>query len=126
MRYPIYIFSRKLFTSDLKIFVPSDVEPPTIECPGNFVTKTDDDMYFATVNFTLPKTSDNSGRKPRIWSTPPFEDNYPLRFSIGETDVQIHSEDEAGNREICSFTVKVKGEVFWIWQNLQNTFVRLF
>ncbi|KAK6624931.1 hypothetical protein RUM44_011795 [Polyplax serrata] len=88
-----------------------DVEPPKIDCPKNMTIPTETEVNFATVKLSLPNTTDNSGSDPVIWSKPPFEEQHPLRLTIGETKVEIYSVDEAGNYGFCQFTVFVTGEV---------------
>lgn len=92
-------------------FLFADVEPPKIDCPKNMTIPTETEVNFATVKLSLPNTTDNSGSDPVIWSKPPFEEQHPLRLTIGETKVEIYSVDEAGNYGFCQFTVFVTGEV---------------
>lgn len=83
----------------------TDEQKPTISnCPANITVDTDPGSNGATVTWTEPSASDNSGSVtllPNIASG--------SVFSIGYTDVLYTADDLSGNEEQCSFVVEVIG-----------------
>ncbi|OQR73826.1 sushi [Tropilaelaps mercedesae] len=84
-------------------------EPPSIECPDNILVPTDPGEPYATVDFSLPSTQDNSGfRKITLTVAPAVEPPFP--FFIGEANITYTATDLQGNRNSCAFTVTVIDE----------------
>lgn len=112
--------------TQLFFFFFKDVEPPQIECPDNLTTVTEEGLPYASLIFSLPKTTDNSGKPPTIWSKPPFEKNSVLKFNIGKTIVEIYSVDDSGNYAHCSFAVNVKGNIIMIMNIKRDVLIKRF
>ena len=84
----------------------TDHEVPVIACPGNQTFDTEPGQAYATVVYTDPQVTDNSGGTPTI--TCDVESG--SQFEIGETNVTCQAEDPSGNLASCSFTVDIKGK----------------
>ena len=80
-----------------------------IACPTNQTVNTDPSQAYATVVWTDPQVTDNSGQI----STIICDIKSGSQFRIGETEVICQAVDSTGNQENCTFTVKVKGKVIW-------------
>ena len=66
---------------------PSDVEPPSITCPKNITVKNEKNMFYASVSWRQPTSSDNSGFHPIVTSVPVV--NSPMLFKIGTTEIKV-------------------------------------
>ena len=73
-------------------------------CPGNQYVNTDSGIATATVSWTPPTATDNSGTQTL---TPDY--NPGDSFPIGNTTVTYTSTDAAGNTDTCTFVVVVTG-----------------
>ena len=83
----------------------TDHEAPNVTCPASQTVHTIPSQAFATVFYTDPQVSDNSGENVCAWC----DIESGSQFWIGETDVICKAMDLSGNQAICSFTVKVEG-----------------
>ncbi|XP_033097160.1 mucin-12-like [Anneissia japonica] len=87
----------------------SDTESPTfVNCPSNIIQDTDGSLNYATVTWTEPTFSDNSGLTPAVvpTHTPPIQ----VSLSNGlqtTTTVSYVGTDVAGNSVECTFDVTV-------------------
>ncbi|XP_030830199.1 uncharacterized protein LOC588928 isoform X14 [Strongylocentrotus purpuratus] len=94
--------SNNTATCSLNIQVLDEQKPTISNCPVNITVDTDPGSNGATVTWTEPTASDNSGSVtllPNIASG--------SVFSIGYTDVLYTADDLSGNEEQCSFVVRV-------------------
>ena len=82
-----------------------DREAPIVTCPTNLDVNTEPSQANATVVYTNPEVSDNSGQIPTI--TCDVESG--SQFGIGKTEVKCQAVDSAGNQANCTFTVTVEG-----------------
>ena len=83
----------------------SDNENPVISgCPSTQNANTDSGIATATVSWTPPTATDNSGTQTL---TPDY--NPGDSFPIGTTTVTYTSTDAAGNTDTCTFDVVVTG-----------------
>ncbi|XP_070545132.1 serine-rich adhesin for platelets-like [Ptychodera flava] len=80
-----------------------DIESPSIDCPQNIDTNTNTGMPSVSVTWSIPSASDNSGNVSVSSSHDPGSD-----FIIGVTDVSYEAVDPSGNKDSCSFTVRVQ------------------
>nr|XP_054749016.1 serine-rich adhesin for platelets-like [Lytechinus pictus] len=82
-----------------------DNERPIISgCPSSITLNADNDKSTATVMWTEPTASDNSG-----FQTLTSDYSSGSSFPGGTTNVTYISTDDAGNTQICSFDVTVIG-----------------
>ena len=89
-------------------FLYTDVEPPVIShTPSNQNVNTDDRSATATVSWTPPTASDNSGYEVSLTSN--YSPGY--NFAIGTTAVTYTAVDVYGNLAVYSFNVAVIGKV---------------
>ena len=96
---PIYI----LPSFSMLVF-PIDAESPIFTvCPGD---ESVDGGVTATVTWTVPTATDNSGTQT-LTSTHNPGDSFP----IGTTTVTYTSTDAAGNTATCSFAIVVTGKI---------------
>ncbi|MGH0158068.1 UNVERIFIED_CONTAM: hypothetical protein FKN15_073951 [Acipenser sinensis] len=84
-----------------------DTEPPQINCPKDIVTETMEHQSSASISWIIPNARDNSGEEVSIQVTPTFIPPHP--FPIGEVKITYTATDRSGNRDSCSFIVKVIG-----------------
>ena len=84
----------------------SDVEDPTIACPGNKTLATTPGQPTAVVVYN-PNVSDNSGQYLNVSCS--VESG--SQFEIGPTGVICEVYDTSDNRAMCNFTVEVKGKI---------------
>jgi gliding motility-associated-like protein len=83
--------------------IDQDNQPPVVSvCPSNITILVAGDKNTATVNWTYPTVTDDCG----IVDTLGYVGNSGV-FPIGETLVRYIFVDRGGNRDTCSFTVKV-------------------
>ena len=83
----------------------TDNENPVISgCPSTQNANTDSGIATATVSWTPPTATDNSGTQTL---TPDY--NPGDSFPIGTTTVTYTSTDAAGNTDTCTFDVIVTG-----------------
>ncbi|XP_058886297.1 sushi, von Willebrand factor type A, EGF and pentraxin domain-containing protein 1 isoform X1 [Acipenser ruthenus] len=82
-----------------------DTEPPQINCPKDIVTETMEHQSSASISWIIPNARDNSGEEVSIQVTPTFIPPHP--FPIGEVKITYTATDRSGNRDSCSFIVKV-------------------
>ena len=78
-----------------------------ITCPGNQTINSDPGQSFATVSWTKPEATDNSGQHPAINCSV----DSGSQFGIGKTDVVCKAWDMDENHVNCSFTVRVRGKL---------------
>lgn len=91
------------------LFISSclDIEPPVFNsCPIN-IHKYASKNKTATVRWTTPNATDNSGILPNI--TLLSFSGHQVTFEEGRHQVIYLAVDEAKNRAVCSFTVDVEG-----------------
>ena len=88
----------------------SDHEAPIIACPVNRTVNTEPSQAYATMVWTDPQATDNSGQIPTITCDADSGSN----FEIGETEVICQAVDPTGNHATCKFTVKVEGNGNWL------------
>ena len=97
----------------LRIFsflVISDNEIPkfSVASIDNIDQGTDTGQSYATVTWTVPTASDNSGNNPTPTVTP---SNYvpPIQLNVGTYPVTYTATDAAGNTATLPFTITVRG-----------------
>ncbi|XP_063230514.1 sushi, von Willebrand factor type A, EGF and pentraxin domain-containing protein 1-like [Bacillus rossius redtenbacheri] len=83
-----------------------DATPPELRCPGDIVVGNDPGEDHATVSWSVPNATDNSGHKPVVWSKPSVVP--PLKMKIGTTVITYTASDSSKNKAKCNFTVTVK------------------
>ena len=84
----------------------TDNEDPAISCPDSQTVNTDTSQSFATVTWTDPEGSDNSGQNPTITCGAMSGS----QFEIGETKVDCEALDVSEKQKTCSFTITVEGK----------------
>ena len=90
------------------IYISGDVDyisPFFTFCPTEITTYAENGGTTATVDWTLPTVTDNSGVTPEVTST--YEPNSV--FNVGNTFVTYTASDESGNAASCFFVVSVIG-----------------
>ena len=88
-------------------FFTDNENPQIFGCPGHIATSTDSGVATATVSWTDPTASDNSGSVSLSGSK-----NSGTDFPIGMTTVTYTATDGSGNSiSICFFVVTVTGNV---------------
>ncbi|XP_072028212.1 hyalin-like [Amphiura filiformis] len=90
-------------TSSFTVTIQDHEKPVIDNVPANIIQETDPGMSSATVAWTLPTGSDNSGSQTLTSSHTPG-----LSFPIGVTIVTYNSTDCAGNTVTSSFTVTIQ------------------
>lgn len=80
--------------------------PVFTSCPGNIVKYAGQDRA-ATITWTSPTVTDNSGVAPNISIFGVSE--APVRLSEGIYHVTYTATDQANNKAVCSFSITVKG-----------------
>ncbi|XP_070545133.1 hyalin-like [Ptychodera flava] len=80
-----------------------DIENPSIDCPPDFNTIAATGMRSVSVTWSIPSATDNSGNVSVSGSHDPGSD-----FLIGVTDVSYEAIDPSGNKDSCSFAVRVQ------------------
>ena len=87
-------------------FEYADIENPVIaDMPGSFTQTTDNRMPTATVFWTEPSSSDNSGIQTLTSSFSPGS-----TFDIGISSVEYTCVDSSGNVVVKSFIVTIEGK----------------
>ena len=76
-------------------------------CPNDITTFVQSAGTTATVSWTVPSVTDNSGISPQVSSN--FAPN--SAFSVGTTVVQYTATDNTGNQATCGFNVNVIGKI---------------
>ena len=84
----------------------TDIENPVITCPINQTIKSEQNKAHATVVWTDPQVTDNSGQVPTITC----DAESGSQFGIGETEVTCQVVDPAGDQAMCMFTVSIYGK----------------
>ena len=79
-----------------------------ITCPVNQTVNTQPSKAYASVSWTDPQVTDNSGQIPTITC----DAESGSQFGIGEAEVTCQAVDPTGNQATCTFTVKIKGRLF--------------
>ena len=88
-------------------FVFVDVLGPTfLNCPSNVIATADRGTTSASVTWTPPKATDNSGIIPNITH---FGKRPGERFSAGEHNIRYLATDRTGNIGECKFKILVSG-----------------
>ncbi|XP_033640824.1 hyalin-like [Asterias rubens] len=82
---------------------PDYISPFFTFCPTEITTYAENGGTTATVDWTLPTVTDNSGVTPEVTST--YEPNSV--FNVGNTFVTYTASDESGNGASCFFVVSV-------------------
>ena len=72
-----------------------------ITCPANQIINTEPCKTYASVSWTDPQVTDNSGQIPTIVC----DVESGSQFGIDETEVTCQAVDPTGNRATCTFTV---------------------
>ena len=90
--------------------VISDDEDPkfSVDSINNIDQGTDTGQSYATVTWTVPTASDNSGNNPTV-SVTPSNFNPPIQLNDGTYNVIYTATDTAGNTATLSFTITVRG-----------------
>ena len=94
----------KLKISMINMTFP-DKEAPVISCPTNQTIHTDPSQDYATVVYSDPQVTDNSGDTPTITC----DVVSGSQFVIGKHEVICQALDPSGNLANCSFTVTIEG-----------------
>ena len=84
----------------------ADITPPSVDsCPGTVFSSTDPHRAYASINWTQPTFSDNTGIPVDITPshTPPY------KIPIGVTNVTYNATDTVGLMTACRFLVDVAG-----------------
>ena len=91
-----------------RLFKISDNQDPVFSPLNNIHQGTDTGQPYATVTWTRPTPTDNSGNSPTVTVTPT---NYvpPIQLNIGTYPVTYTARDAAGNTATLSFTITVRG-----------------
>ena len=91
-------------------FEISDNEDPkfSVASIDNIDQGTDTGQPYATVTWTVPTASDNSGSNPTV-TVAPSNYNPPMQLNVGTFPVTYTARDSAGNTATLSFTITVKG-----------------
>ena len=91
-------------------FVISDNENPkfSVASINNIEQGTDTGQPYATVTWSVPTASDNSGTNPTVTVTP-SNYNPPIQLTVGTYPVMYTASDSASNTATLSFTITVKG-----------------
>lgn len=93
------------------IFLFSDVEQPSITCPGNIETTTLHRQPHGVVNWEEPTVDDNSkGEDPLAELTVTSNFQPSDKFDIGRHKVTYVVRDSANLQKDCYFYVEVKGK----------------
>ena len=79
-----------------------------ITCPVSQTVNTEPSKAYASVSWTDPQVTDNSGQIPTITC----DAESGNQFGIGETEVTCQAVDPTGNQATCMFTVKINGTLF--------------
>ncbi|XP_038047508.1 hyalin-like [Patiria miniata] len=101
--------ARCVFTVELTVAVGGvDVTPPVISgCPADITVNPDAGQTFATVTWTPPTATDNSGAQPNVAST----HNPGRRFNANTvSQVTYTFWDARVNIATCQFTITVTGK----------------
>ena len=80
-----------------------------ITCPVNQTVNTQPSQAYASVVWTDPQVTDNSGQIPTITC----DAESGSQFGIGENKVICQAVDPTGNQATCTFTVKIEGNGNW-------------
>ena len=105
---PSLLLINKTYYSLVTHFFIDDVDPPMItDCPGDQSDNLGVGVAMATVSWTEPSSTDNSG-SPTLTSDYNPGDSFP----IGTTTVTYTSTDIAGNTATCTFDVVVTSGMF--------------
>eukprot|EP00057_Strongylocentrotus_purpuratus_P028698 XP_011683172.1 PREDICTED: uncharacterized protein LOC578978 isoform X16 [Strongylocentrotus purpuratus] len=91
------------------------VDPVIVDCPPNLEVTADSSRNGASVTWTAPSATDNSGSVNVVFSASPND-----FFLIGETTVTYTFTDPTGNDAICSFNVLVSDNTDPMIQNCPN------
>lgn len=81
--------------------------PPSIKCPPDIVTQTENGQNYAYVNWSAPEVTDNGDESPIVWTKPHI--TLPWKVKIGTRIVVYIAQDAGGNKARCKFKVKVLG-----------------
>ncbi|XP_038055943.1 mucin-17-like [Patiria miniata] len=82
----------------------TDGTAPEIDCPANIDTDTDPQQSYATVLWSAPNVTDNSGEMIE----PVLSSASGSTFEIGNHTVEVTATDSHNNTGMCSFTVIVR------------------
>ncbi|XP_072025661.1 uncharacterized protein [Amphiura filiformis] len=83
-----------------------DQEPPEMSCPDDIEERARDGENVASISWSIPSVSDNSGGESIILQLTEGQDP-GSDFVIGNHSVTYLATDEAGNQNSCTFTVLV-------------------
>ena len=85
---------------------------PIITCPKDIgPLQTDSGHPYREVTWDIPIASDNSRQVFVVRSDGTDVRQNRLRAPIGETVVAYNATDPSGNKDYCSFTIIIQGEV---------------
>ncbi|XP_072024993.1 hyalin-like [Amphiura filiformis] len=91
---------------ELSLLQLTDLEQPAISCPDNIDERARDGENVASISWSMPSVSDNSGGESIILQL--TEGQQPgSDFVIGNHSVTYLATDEAGNENSCTFIVLV-------------------
>ncbi|XP_072181946.1 hyalin-like [Diadema setosum] len=79
-----------------------DMESPNISCPADITQSTDPGEFSASVTWSDPYVTDNSGVFTIISTS-----SSGSIFPAGNTTISITAEDSSGNEATCNFTITV-------------------
>nr|CAD7255736.1 unnamed protein product [Timema shepardi] len=83
-----------------------DVTPPVLKCPSDITISNDLNEDYATVSWTVPNSTDNSGHASSLRSEPSVVP--PLKIKVGITTIKYTATDASKNKAHCNFTIKVE------------------
>ena len=89
--------------------LPADTQDPQISCPQDITSPTDANKAFATVSWSVPSPTDNSGKLPGLTVLPEDITSSPHQFGVGKTLITYTATDPAGMQASCTFSVYVLG-----------------
>ena len=91
-------------TTCVQRLIGRDRTPPTIQCPADQIVREDPlDSGSAIITYVTPQATDSCDPAPVVVCEPPSGSALP----IGDTTVNCHATDAAGNRNQCGFRVRV-------------------
>src|SRR5438105_3486546 len=81
----------------------TDIEAPSLTCPGSITVGTESGKCTAVVSYDTPTASDNCPCTPSVTCTPASGST----FHKGNNSVTCTTEDANGNSQTCSFSITV-------------------
>ena len=98
-----------LFIVCLFLLIPDNEIPVfSVASITNINQNTDSGKTYATVTWTVPTATDNSGNAPTVTAS-----HTPGQFNIGTYTVVYTAKDAADNTATLSFTITITGSVLY-------------